>query len=455
MTNLNTLPGFSVGGGGGGGSEFTGTFTLDHQSFDLQDESKFLTVTNMDSYFQSYRVRGLDTASKAYVGTNCMVRTGSSTGNMQHASALFSVDQSTGAIAKEQVTVMHDNPSSIYDYSTVDKTSDEWTGRYTYQGHIPCNNQNHNYSYHQCLITDTSGGKDSTHVSRNTYYGVANGTTSSSYVSPTERRHGGAVRHFIGAYDTSSKACLLEYTYSYSTTALSASTTDNKPFSTTVTSTNYPVALFCQWDATNEPYYDAFHSFQEGLYAHDRANNTWSNLGANYGLNTKWFALFLSNGNTFLTDGGNYYLITQACSISTVSSNFVEAPISLCVQSMFARFCWNIGQDEWLLALPDSQFLKFTINPSTGAATMSNVLKVADLKFKDFSYYYQAEAGLYSAFSPSTASPGSHSSTFGTENSNGNGYGKSKLVHIAGSSSDHKIHVATYDISGLVAALTY
>ena len=457
MTNLSTLPGFSAGGGGGGGgaSEYTGSFVLDHKSFNLQDENKYLEVTNMNSYFQTFRIRGFDTTSKAYIGSNCMVRNGQG-GNMQHACTLFSVNQSNGVIAKEQVTVMHNNGSSTSDYSTYDKTSDEWTGRYTYQGHIPCNSQSHNYSYHQCFLTSVSGGKASNHTSRNTYYPTSNNCTKSSYVEPAERRHGGAVRHFVSAYDQNGKANVLEYYYNYSTSQLSASRTDSKPFSTSQTSTNYQVPLFNQWDVTNSPYYDAFQSFAEGLYAHNRSSDSWQNLGSGYsGPNQNWFAFFLSNGGIFLSNSSSHFLITQGGSISSVSASTVEAPLSLCTQSQFARFCWNVGQDEWLLALPNSQFSKFTINPSTGAVTMSNVLTVAELKYREFAQYYQYERGFYSAFSPSTASVGSFSATFGTENNSGPGYGKSKLVHISGNSQDKKIHLATYDLSGLVADLAY
>lgn len=455
MTNLSSLPGFGAASSGGSGvSEYTGSFVLDAKSFDLTDESKSLQVTDLYNYAHPVRIRGFDTNTDAYMGFNCMVQNGAG-GNMQHNFTMFTANQANGVITKQQCTTMHNNGSSTYDYSTFDSCTDEWTGRYTYHGHIPRNNSNHIYGYDQCFVTDVNGSKASSHTNSSTFYPAGNDRVSSAWLAPAERRHGGASRHFLASYASAdSKARVLEFYYNYSTSQLNASRSWSAPFATSLTSTNWQVTLFNQWDVTNLPHYDAFHSFQEGLYAHNRSSDSWGNLGSAYGLSNGWSAFYLSNGGIFLSGGGSYYLITQGGQISTVSSTTVDAPMGLAKYN-WANFCVNVGEDEWLLALPDASFMKFKINPTTGAVSSSNVVKVNELANIQYDQYFHYNRGLWSGFSTTTVIPSGQLFTFGNENTNGYGYGKSKMMYVGSSNQSRLINVATYDLTGLLAEFSY
>ena len=453
MTNLSSLTGFGSGGsGGGGGSTYDGTFFLDAKNFNLQDDNKYLEVTNMDSYFQTIRVRGMDDANHAYFGTNCMVQNGQG-GNMQHLFSLFRADQTTGAIEKVNTRVMHNNNGSTSDYSTFNKTADEWTGRYSYHGHIPCNGQGHNYSYHCCFAYDVSGGnKDSTHNSRNSYMPAGNDQTHSAYVAPSERQLGGATKQVLSAYDGSSKACLLEYDYGQHSSSTNMQKTDSVPFGTSITSTNYQVANFNQWDATTEPYYDCLHSFKEGLYARRRSDSSWSNLGSQYGISSRWYNFFLSNGNMLFGNGSSMYLVDTTGNVSAAPA--ASNPMAIVIYSWMTS-AWCVGEDEWLQSIPGGKFLKFKINPSTGAVTVSNALEVRDISNASYDSNYSYTNGFWSRFSTTSVNNGGFLATFGTENSNGYGYGQSKLIYCGGKSSPSAIHLATYDIADLVSTLAY
>ena len=107
----------------GGGDTEVADPTLDTFTTNLQSAGKYLTVSNLNAYSMPTRIRGMDSSTKAYGGTNCMVRTGSTTGNMQHHFTLFSADQNTGAITFEASTVLHNNSGSSNDYSTFGKAS--------------------------------------------------------------------------------------------------------------------------------------------------------------------------------------------------------------------------------------------------------------------------------------------------------------------------------------------
>jgi hypothetical protein len=419
----------------------------------MQDEGKYLDSTNMDSYFQTFRIRGMDTSSKAYFATNCMMMTSPSGGSMQHCCALFSANQTTGVIAKENVTVMHSNSAVPHDYSTYTKTADEWTGRYSYHGNIPHSGQSHTYSYHQCFLYNSSGGKSSNHQNHS-YYPAGNDQTHNSYVAPNERRLGGGVRHFLASYDGSSKGCPLEFYYNYHSSALNAAKTGSQPYSTSATSTTYQVTMFHQWDSSNEPRYDAFMSQKEGLYAHIRSSDSWTNLGAAYGMSDQWWSFTLSNGNMLLGVGGDAYLVNTSGTVTAVPKVNTVVPFSL-VRYNWAHFCWNVGEDEWLLAMPGGSFTKFKIDPSTGYSTISNLLEVTSMKFASFDSQFHYKRGFWSSFSTSSVNTGSYAATFGTENSNGVGYGKSKLFYVGGVSTPRAIFMATYDIADLVSTLTY
>ena len=439
----------------GGTAAYDGTVELYNAGYNLQAQGNWLTVTNLDSYANAVRIRGLDNSTKAYAGINCMTRNGSATANMEHSFILMSANQTTGAVALENVIQTHNNTASSNDYSTVTKASDEWSGRYTYLGHVPRNNANHTYGYDQVLIT-SDNTQDSQHVNISSIYGAGNSATHSAWIDPSEHRLGGAVTHYLTAYNSSSKAIVAQYRYGYSSTTLNnISPTNNPGFTTSITSTNYPVALFNQFDVTNLPYYDAFHSVSEGLYAHNRAADSWANLGSNFGMQNGYIAFFLSNGNIILKDpSDNLSMITQAGTLSSLSSSFGHQSLGTIYYNDY-EFCWNVGTDEWLQALPNARFCKFKINPSTGQFTQSNILSVSSLSDASYDDRFNQKRGLWSQMTPGTVSTSNAAFTFGTEHSSGVGYGRSKLFFVGGDQASKQIFAATYDIAGLVAALTY
>ena len=459
-----SFTGIAAGGGGGGGGgasggEYTGTFILDKFSYDGQAESKNFSVTNMSSYFQTFRIRGMDTSTKAYAGWNSMMKNQSgSSGTMQHVCGLFSVNQSTGAIQREQITVMHNNPSSPYDYSTFCSTGDEWTGRYSYSGHSPRQGSNHTYGYDCCFLYNSSGSKSSTHNNTSTYMPVGNPRGSSSYVNASERKLGGEVRHVLPLHNTSNYATAVEYHYGDHQSSINMQGTHNGVVTRSQTSTNYMVQNFCQWDTSyTEPYYSCFHSFQEGMSARVRSNNSWTNLsnGSEYALNEKWMAWFMSNGNTMLTDGGVFYKFDTSGTRSIIpASNVAEVPFSIMLYS-YQEQAYNIGQDEWFTVLPDMAAMKFKFDPNTFQITTSNKLIVKDLASAAYSSRHNYVTGFWSRFSPTSVNSGGTSATYGTENSLGNGFGQNNLLYIGGDGNGRVARGASFAIKDLCDTLTY
>mgnify|MGYP001165091012 FL=1 len=434
--------------------------TLDTFSTNLQSQGKYMNVSNLNAYSLVTRIRGLDDASKAYGGINNMVRTGSASGNMQHHFSLFSANQSTGAITFEASTVLHNNTGSTADYSTFGRAADEWTGRHSYMGNIPRNGQNHNYGYDQAFIYNTSGAKSSSHINSTTHYPHGNQGHQTHWVDPSEHRIGGAVDHFIDAYASSdSKARVVQFSYNYSTSALNQSVTNSAPFNTTGTSTNYNVRVHQQYPVTSpsyQPYYTAFHSFQEGLYAKNYGSS-WQNLGSSYSLSPDYTCFFLSNGNSILERSGELWLIAKSNGAITSLGITGHAEMPLTSMSYY-DFCWNIGTDEWLQALPDSRWCKFKFNPTTGAVTRStNTVVIPSLSTSAFDPSAHSKTGLFSKFSPSTISHAAKAFTFGTELSGtlGNGYGRTKLMFLGHDNSSKLLVVKTYDLVPIINALTY
>jgi hypothetical protein len=117
--------------------------------------------------------------------------------------------------------------------------------------------------------------------------------------------------------------------------------------------------------------------------------------------------------------------------------------------------CWNIGQDEWLMIMPDMTALKFKIDPNTGAETVSNSLVINQLASMAYDNRFSYSHGFWSRFSPSTVNSGGTSATFGNENSNGHGYGKEKLVYIGGDSNGYVARAASFAIKDLCDTLVY
>ena len=441
--------------GGGGEATYTGTVALNRQGFNLNDKGNWLTVTDLNNYAQAVRIRGMDTATKAYAGVNCMTRQGSSSGGMEHSFVLLSADQTTGNVVLEHVIQTHNNSNNTSDYSTMSKTSDEWTGRYSYHGNIPMNGQAHVYGYHYVAITGSNGSQASTHNQDSTYYPAGNSATSSAWLAPSEHRLGGAVNHYLSAYrSNNSKATVIEFKFNYSDGSTGIASQNSSSVSTTLTSTNHQVQLFNQFDVTNLPYYDAFHSFEEGLYARRRVNQTWANLGLS-GMAQYWSAFYLSNGNILIVDQSkSLWLCTQAGSVSAIPETYAQSNFNLSYTKGF-EFCWNVAEDEWLQALPQGRFCKFKINPTTGQMTQSNTLVAGDVAASSWDERYNYKSGMFSQFQPNQISYVNAAFTYGTENSSGYGYGRSKLFYVGGDQQSKKIWGATYDIAGLVSELAY
>jgi len=432
--------------------------TLDTFTTNLQSAGKYMNVSNLNAYSLVTRIRGLDDASKAYGGINNMVRTGSASGNMQHHFSLFSANQSTGAITFEASTVLHNNGGSSSDYSTFGKASDEWTGRHSYLGHIPRNGSSHGYGYDQVLIYNTSGAKSSNHTSNNTHYPHGNQGHQTHWVDPGEYRIGGAVSHFIDGYASSdSKARVVEFTYTYNQSSLSASQNNHAAVTTSITSTNYNARVYQQYPVTNssyQPFYTAFHSFEEGLYG-KQYNSGWQNLGSSYSISPEWTCFFLSNGNSILERSGELWMIAKSNGAVT-SLGYTGHPEMPLTSMSYYEFCWNIGTDEWLQALPNSRWCKFKFNPTTGAVTRStNTVVTPALDNPAFDANAHSKTGLFSQFSASTIAGTAQAFTFGTENSLGNGYGRTKLMLLGHDNSSKLLVVKTYDLASIINALTY
>lgn len=463
MTKLSDVKGFGAagGGGGGGGGEgvFTGSLLTDAKSFNNNDSGWYMAITNLDAYAHPVRIRGLDTATKAYFGMNCAMTSGSNTGQMSHTFTLFSANQNTGAIVKENVIQVHSTPST-YDYSTYDRSCDEWTGRYTYHGNIPRSSSGHQYGFDTVLITGTTTSSESSdHTNTSSYYPLSN-SQKFNYVSTAERRHGGAVKHTMPSYSASnSKAVIIEWVYNYSTTSGGAASNQTPYGQSSITSTNYTINTFWQWQDATEPYYDDFHSLPEGVWARNRSTGAWSNILPNQGLSDTYKGFHLSNGSVLLYLGGAAKLINSSGSISDLSA---AAALSLSTLSITragsyksVAFCWNIGTDEWIQALPNAKFTKFKLDPTTGAQTLSNVLLVQELEFASLDDSFQYRRGLFSSFSVSSINYSSNTFTFGNESSSGNGYGRNKLCFMGGRDSANEMYVATYDLTTLISTLTY
>tara|TARA_E500000331_G_C17239687_1_gene706470 strand:- start:379 stop:1773 length:1395 start_codon:yes stop_codon:yes gene_type:complete len=450
------------GGGGGGGASggiYNGTFLLDTQSYDGQNENKNFSVTNMDSYFQTFRIRGLDTSTKAYSGWNSMMRNSTGTsGTMQHVCGLISANQTTGAITKEQITVMHNNPSSNSDYSTFTSCGDEWTGRYSYSGHCPRQGSNHTYGYDCCFLYSSNGSKDSYHQNSSTYIPNGNRRNSSAYVNVSERKLGGEVRHTLSMYNTSGYATAVEFHYGDSTSSLSGQSYNNGVTSKSGTSTNNMVQFFSQWDTSyTEPFYTAFHSFQEGMTGRRRSNNSWYDLPSmsDYPRSNDWMAWIMSNGNTLLTNGSSHFKFDTSGNRTVISSSAVKAiPLSVMLYN-YQEQAYNIGQDEWFSVLPDMKAIKFKFDPNTMVVTKSNALEVADISGASYANRHNYQTGFWSRFSVTSVNSGGTSATYGTENSLGNGFGQSNILYVGGDSEGYVARAATFAIKDLCDTLSY
>jgi hypothetical protein len=457
MTKLSEIRGFGASGSGGGGdSGYTGANpVLDSYSTNLQDAGYNFAVTNLDAYAQAIRIRGLDTSTKAYFGMQMMTRASStySSGNAAHTFVLFSVNQTTGAITRENVTNVYQT-SQQNDYSTFSRCSDEWTGRYCYSGNIPnSGSTGHNYGYDAVLIYNTSGSSSSSRSQNNNYMPASNGSKI-NYVAPNERRIGGAVTQSMNMYDSSSKACMNEFSFNYSASSLNMQSSQSRPFSTSTTSTNYEVNIFWQWDPSyTQPYYSDFGSFSEGMYAKVRTSGSWTNAKSTFSLNQSSWAFHLSSGNMVFYYGGTYYKIDTSGTWTELTDGSQPLSLARAGSRKAVTFCWNIGQDEWLQHYPGGKFMKFKFDPNTCVVTSSNTMEVSSLTGYDS--YYQYKTGLFSSFALSTINYSSQMFTFGNENSNGPGYGQKKLIWMGASNSDDKIYVKSYDMTNIISQLVY
>jgi hypothetical protein len=251
------------------------------------------------------------------------------------------------------------------------------------------------------------------------------------------------------------KATALEYVYAYHANDLGYNGTEAIGFTGTTDHHCFQVTLMNQWDVTNVPYYTEFMSVTEGLYARRSSDNAWSNIGTEFTRSQDYQAFFLSNGGTVIrTNVGTCYLITSSGVKTQISAANVLSTLSTTVYK-YKGYCWNVGTDEWLQALPNSKFVKFKINPTTGAFTSSNTLEISSLKDQSFNERFNHVRGIWSSLDATQAPIISQMFTYGTENASGAGYGKSKLFHIGTDQSSKTICAATYDIADLVSTLQY
>ena len=456
--------GSSGGGGGGGVAPFTDTLLLDSSSFDASPYGRNMGYTDVNNYARPTRIRGLDTASKAYFGLNCAAFNGGGPGGtMVHSYFLFSANQNTGAITQENLFNTHGTSTSS-DYSTFVQASDEWTGRYSYMGHIPYSS-GHVYSRYNVLIgspttsySDTSGSIS--------YYPSGN-SSSAGYVSPSEHRIGGAVYHATASYG-SSVVTPYGWTYAYNTT--SANATENVAYTVSGHSTVKPFQYFHQYDATAEPYYMMFMSDPTGVRGR-RVNGTWSGVlfttDSTYVRDASCF--FLSNGSVLLCVAGVFRHIAADGTMTVVAST--DGPTKALAGIAFGQYqekkCLTIGVDEFMISLPLGIFAKFKIDPTNGhLAEESDYVEATEILTGSLT----ATGGTrYSNTEKGFVEPGdnflNHSHrlyTFGNESPLGPGYGKSKLIsigaHMNGAgpgSNTKKIFIATYDLTDLIAFITY
>lgn len=458
MTKLSAIRGFGASGGGGSDGKYTGvSLVTDTYSTNMTDAGYNYKITNLDAYAQAIRIRGMDTSTKAYFGHQCMMLNSSTpgSGDAAHTFTLFSANQNTGAITREGVINVYQT-SQGSDYSTFSRCSDEWTGRYTYMGNCPRSGSNsHQYGWDSVLIYNTSSST-SNHTVTSSYYPNGNGTKY-MYVAPYEHRVGGAVYHTTAAYASSnSKAVVCQWNYAYSSSSVNSQSNQSAPFSTSDTSTNYEVSIFWQWDPNyTQPYYSDYHSFSEGLYAKTRSGNSWSNIDSSAPLSDSIWGFHLSSGKVLMNYSGELKLIDTSGNLSAVSDGNTTIGIARMGSYKNSRFCWNIGQDEWLQHMPDGKFIKFKLDPQTGIQTNSNVLQVDEFMFPSFDTYYEYKTGLFSNTSLTSTNYSSQSYTFGNENSNGNGYGQKKMMFIGGHDSLDRLYVKTYDFTPLIDQLQY
>jgi len=462
MAKLSTFKGFGASSAGASGesssSLYDGTFALDKKSFDLSDDNRSLSITNLDAYGHPFRIRGLDTSTEAFFAMNCATRDASN--NMSHTVTLFSVNQTTGVIAKKGIAYLYNTTNTSNEYSTFVGTSDEWSGRYTYSGNIPRSGSSaHAYGYNQGLViwNGSSVSVDGTNTSDSTFYPASNVRETSAYVAPTERRFGGAVTHILPLYNTSSRAQPTQYIYGYSTSAINSTSAHQAPTgitASTITSTNYTVRHLWQWDVTNQPYYDYFHSMPEGIYARTRSSGTWS-LFQSGGLDQQSSVFHLSNGNIIVYYNSVAYMVTSGGTKTTLTApetDNVAASASRYSSYGNVTSVFNIGTDEWICITVGGWAWKFTINPTTGVVTESNKLQVSSILFGNITSAGYSRNGF-----PNITGSGNYSGnmfTFGNEHASGPGYGRTKLIHIAGISYS-SLCAASYDMSGLIDALTY
>ena len=460
MTKLSGLIGFGAGSGGGSGVDNRPTSFLDEIQLgsyetDGTSQGKNFQSANMNAYAQPLRIRGFDTSTDAYVAYNISTRQSSSpgSGNFHHGLWLFSINQTTGVPSFADYTspLSSSNPN---DYSTFDRASDEWSGRYCYHGNIPRQSSpNHQYGYNAYKINWNGSSVSASGTSSNnpSYYPTGNYGEHSYYLEPSERRDGGAVTHICTGYDTSSRATAIEFRYTYSSSSLSLQSGFTSVYTNSTTSTNYNVRHQWQWDQGSQPYYDVFHSMPNGMIARTRGSNSYNLIeSGSYDLSSCVF--HLSTGNLLLFYSGKQYLIDTS-GTKTLLTGSDTVPFLGAVRGGnggAASFCWNIGQDEWIINAPGGLFMKFVINPNTGKMEkVSQVIRSDSALYKSLNSNDHRKTGIRSS------SPGySHQMfTYGTNNSNGPGYGNNKLVFIGG--ENNVLRVITYDLQLIIDKLTY
>lgn len=458
MTKLSGLIGFGAGSGGGASDNRATSFMDEIQLGQYETtgaaQGKNFQSANMSAYAQPLRIRGFDTSSKAFVAYNISTRQSSSpgSGNFHHGLWLFSVDQTTGAISFEDYNSAL-STNSPYDYSTFDRASDEWSGRYCYQGNIPRQSSpNHEYGYNVYKINwnGSSVSTSGTYSNSPSYYPSGNSGECSYYLEPSERRNGGAVTHICCGY-TGGSASAIEFRYSYSASSVSLQNTFSSVYNSSVTSTNYNVRHLWQWDQGGQPYYDVFHSMPNGILARTRGTNSWGIVESG-GIDQNSVVFGLSTGNLLVCYAGKQFFINTSGTKTEITSAD-KVPFANAVRGASygaANFCWNIGQDEWILHAPGGLWVKFVINPNTGL-----MQKASQIIRSDSTLYKTLDSNAYrtSGLRSSSIDYSQQMFSYGTNNSSGAGYGTNKLIFIGGYSNT--IYLKSYDLQLIIDKLEY
>lgn len=465
MTNLSSIPGFSSGGGAGGG--YTGTALTDTYKTLLASPDYTLDSIPVLYNSSAVRIRSFDTSTEAFFGFHHQaIETTSGNKWFHDVFTLFSANQSTGEITEKGTIAVDTNTfNNASTNQSTDRAADEWTGRHMLHGYLFNSHTTNGYSgYNSTLITwdeanQQLGKYNSVATSSNTsgnHY-----SSSRQYVAPNQRIAGGDVKHLVNAYNSSYKGAPQEFVLAGTSSATPANV--GIAFTSTLAATNHYVPLHYQFDATTEPYYDAFHSINEGVIARVRTTGSWS-------------IVIPYKGTATASTSASRLISAWALSTGTMLVSFLDETYLIDTSGVVTEIDWqlilglktknqsygthptvvNIGTDEWLVIHPQGEFSKFKINTTTGVVTSSNMVRDDTCYNMSLCLKAKQKYGLEPGLTLSNVSNCGDWFTFGAENNADPGKGRSKLCWLgAADYEDGGIYMQTYDLTDLTAALTY